>query len=210
MRRKEFAMSGNKQEVESFLHEMSFGFLGTVDKDGRCRVTPINFVYSHNCFYFHGSLAGEKMKHLKANPQASFTVAKEYAIIPSYFSHPELACPATAFFKSVMVQGHVEIVDDLQEKAHAFTRFMEKLQPEGGYAPIDPANPRYAGQLKAVALFRLVPETMSAKFKFGQNLQENRFNNIIQGLQDRNGEGDHKTAEHMYKYCPFHGGGSMN
>lgn len=206
MRRKEFSMSENKQEIAEFLREMSFGFLGTVGSDGACRVTPLNFVYGDGYFYFHGSLAGEKMKHLKANPQVSFTVAKEYAIIPSYFTDPLLACPASAYFKSVMVRGHAEAVSDLREKADAFTLFMKKLQPEGGYNPIDPEDPKYAGQLKAVALFRIVPEEISAKFKFGQNLNDHKFEDVLQGLQKRGGELDKETVELMHKYCPHHAG----
>ncbi|AZK48381.1 pyridoxamine 5'-phosphate oxidase family protein [Paenibacillus lentus] len=206
MRRKEFAMNENEQEVESFLQEMTFGFLGTVGSDGMCRVTPLNFVYGNGYFYVHGSLAGEKMKHLKSNSNVSFTVAKEYAIIPSYFTHPQLACPASAYFKSVMVSGHVEIVNDLQEKADAFSMFMQKLQPEGGYAPIDPANTLYAGQLKAVALIRIVPAKISAKFKFGQNLKADTFENVVEALRKRGENLDDETVEQMQKYCPFHAG----
>ncbi|WP_055109188.1 pyridoxamine 5'-phosphate oxidase family protein [Paenibacillus ihumii] len=206
MRRKEFSMSENEQEIAKFLQEMTFGFLGTVGSDGACRVTPLNFVYGNGYFYFHGTRAGEKMKHLKANSQVSFTVAKEYAIIPSYFTDPQLACPASSYFKSVMVRGRAEIVEDLREKADAFTLFMEKLQPEGGYDPIDPDDQRYAGQLKAVALLRIVPEEISAKFKFGQNLKNNKFDDVVQGLQNRNRDIDLEAVEHMYKYCPFHSG----
>ncbi|GJM76204.1 hypothetical protein HMSSN036_84200 [Paenibacillus macerans] len=144
------------------------------------------------------------MKQLARDPRVSFTVAKEYAIIPSYFTDPLLACPASAFFKSVMVRGRVEKVENLQEKADAFTLFMEKLQPEGGYNPIDPADPKYAGQLKAVALCRIVPETMTAKFKFGQNQSEAKFDAVVEGLRQRGGELDAETIEHMKKYCPFH------
>lgn len=206
MRRKEFAMCENEQEIESFLREMTFGFLGTVGSDGMCRVTPLNFVYGKGYFYVHGSLAGEKMKHLKSNSNVSFTVAKEYAIIPSYFTHPQLACPASAYFKSVMVSGHVEIVDDMQEKADAFSMFMEKLQPEGGYDPIDPQDQLYAGQLKAVALIRIVPAKITAKFKFGQNLKPDKFETVVEALQERGESLDDETVKHMYKYCPFHSG----
>ncbi|MED4958457.1 pyridoxamine 5'-phosphate oxidase family protein [Paenibacillus macerans] len=203
MRRKEFAMQ-DESEIQAFLREMSYGFLGTVGEDGWSRVTPLNFVYDGRFFYFHGSLAGEKMKQLARDPRVSFTVAKEYAIIPSYFTDPLLACPASAFFKSVMVRGRVEKVENLQEKADAFTLFMEKLQPEGGYNPIDPADPKYAGQLKAVALCRIVPETMTAKFKFGQNQSEAKFEAVVEGLRQRGSELDAETIEHMKKYCPFH------
>lgn len=203
MRRKEFTMQ-DETEIQEFLQEMSYGFLGTIGEDGWSRVTPLNFVYDGRFFYFHGSLAGEKMKQLSRDPRVSFTVAKEYAIIPSYFTDPLLACPASAFFKSVMVRGRVEKVEDAQEKADALTLFMEKLQPEGGYNPIDPADPKYAGQLKAVALCRIIPETMTAKFKFGQNQSEAKFEAVVEGLRERGGELDAETIRHMEKYCPFH------
>ncbi|WP_178021005.1 pyridoxamine 5'-phosphate oxidase family protein [uncultured Paenibacillus sp.] len=203
MRRKEFGIM-EEAEIREFLHEMSFGFLGTVGEDGWSRVTPLNFVYDGANFYFHGSLAGEKMKHLARDPRVSFTVAKEYAIIPSYFTDPKLACPASAYFKSVMVRGQVEKVEDLEEKAQAFALFMEKLQPEGGYAPITPEDPDYAGQLKAVALCRIVPAEISAKFKFGQNLKEPNLSAVLSGLEQRDGEFDAETIANMKKYCPAH------
>ncbi|MNI00700.1 Pyridoxamine 5'-phosphate oxidase [compost metagenome] len=203
MRRKEFNVEDN-QEIEMFLKEMSFGFLGTVGEDGWSRVTPLNFVFDGTHFYFHGSRTGEKMKHLAHDPRVSFTVAKEYAIIPSYFTDPILACPASAFFKSVMVQGIVEKVEDLDEKASAFTLFMEKLQPEGGYQPITANDPQYRGQLKAVSLFRIVPESITAKFKFGQNANLEKFEGILQGLQSRNCPMDQETISLMKKYCPHH------
>lgn len=203
MRRKEFEVE-EAQEVEAFLKEMSFGFLGTVGEDGWSRVTPLNFAYDGQNFYFHGSLAGEKMKHLAHDPRVSFTVAKEYAIIPSYFTDPNLACPASAFFKSVMVRGRAEKVQDPEEKATALTLFMEKLQPEGGYDPIRADDPQYTGQLKSVALFKIVPEAVSAKFKFGQNMNERKFSGVMDGLQERNLPLDPETIELMKKFCPRH------
>ncbi|MFC7678280.1 pyridoxamine 5'-phosphate oxidase family protein [Paenibacillus sp. GCM10028914] len=201
MRRSEF-MIENQEEVEQFLAEMSFGFLGTVDESGCPRVTPLNFVFLENAFYFHGSRFGEKMDHLFRNPKVSFTVADEYALIPSYFSDPVMACPATAFFKSVTASGDAVIVQDIEEKAKVLGGFMLKLQPEGGYDPIDANDPRYSPQLKGVALIKLVPHHMSAKFKFGQNLKKRRLDNVLDGLKNRNESRDAVTAEHICKYHP--------
>lgn len=203
MRRSEFEVE-QTEEIEAFLGEMSFGFLGTVDAEGGCRVTPNNFAYSDGIFYFHGSLAGEKMKQLKANNRVSFTVAREFALVPSYFTDAELACPATAFFKSVMASGETQMVTDPQEKALALSLFMQKLQPEGGYVPIEADNPKYAGQLKAVAVFKLVPSSLTAKFKFGQNMKEQARIAVMDKLAERGGDGDAESVAMMQKYCPFH------
>ncbi|WP_151737303.1 pyridoxamine 5'-phosphate oxidase family protein [Paenibacillus tengchongensis] len=204
MRRREFKIE-EENELSLFLDKMSFGFLGTADGQGNPRVTPLNFVYKDGIFYFHGSHAGGKMEHIAGRPQVCFTVADEFALIPSYFSDPEMACPATAFFKSVTAYGRAEKVQDLSEKAAAMSLFMQKLQPEGGYAPIDPEDPRYRPALKAVAVVRIVPDEITAKFKFGQNLGEEARDAVIRGLEQRGGERDGETVEMMKRYRPFHG-----
>ncbi|BCG60700.1 pyridoxamine 5'-phosphate oxidase family protein [Paenibacillus sp. URB8-2] len=203
MRRKEFKVE-QEEELQTFLDEMSFGFLGTVDDQGHPRVTPLNFVYTGGCFYFHGSHAGGKMEAIRKMDKVCFTVADEFALIPSYFTDPQMACPATAYFKSVTAFGTAEIVTDLSEKAAAMEKFMKKLQPEGGYETIDAENPKYRPQLKAVAVVRIVPEEITAKFKFGQNLKEEERSAVIGGLEARGGERDAETVEMMKKFCPFH------
>src|SRR5690606_17952242 len=113
-----------------------------------------------------------------------------------------LACPATAYFKSVLFRGHAEPVDDLEEKARALEAMMRKLQPEGGYDPIRADDERYTGQLKAVAVVKLVPEDVSAKFKFGQNLQEEKRSAVMDGLAERGAPMDEETRRLMMQYCP--------
>ncbi len=201
MRRQEFSVQ-EENELIQFLSEISFGFLGTVDDQGSPRVTPLNFVYDQGSFYFHGSRVGEKMNHMRIHEKVSFTVADEYALIPSYFSDPALACPATSYFKSVTVSGTAVIIDDLSEKGRIFTLFMKKLQPEGGYDPIDPTDPRYTSRLRGVAVMKILPKQLSAKFKFGQNLSDSARDKVISGLELRGHERDQETIEQMKKYCP--------
>ncbi|WP_274361892.1 pyridoxamine 5'-phosphate oxidase family protein [Paenibacillus thermotolerans] len=203
MRRKEFTV-GNEQEVEEFLREMTFGFLGTIGDDGYPHITPLNFVYADGNFYMHGSKIGQKMSDLKQHSKVTFTVAKEYGIIPSYWSDPVLACPATAFFKSVVARGEASIVEDPAEKAAALSAFMEKLQPEGGYEPIRADHPKYKPQIAGVAVIKIAVKEMTAKFKFGQNFPKAKAEHIMTGLGERDRDLDAETIELMKKYCPHH------
>jgi uncharacterized protein len=199
MRRKEFSISENK-EIAEFLAEMSFGYLGTMGEDGWPHVIPLNFVYYGESIYFHGSKKGQKVRDLMNNPRVTFSAAKEYAVIPSYFSDPKLACPATAFFKSVIVKGIASLVDDLEEKVNVFTAFMKKLQPEGGFMPFNLNEPDYVRNLNGVLLVKITVEEIAAKFKFGQNLSEERFSHIVDGLEKRQQKLDGETIELMRKY----------
>ncbi|WP_028547540.1 pyridoxamine 5'-phosphate oxidase family protein [Paenibacillus sp. UNC451MF] len=203
MRRSEFEVM-DAEETKQFLQEESYGFLGTVGEDGWPELTPLNFVYHEGCIYFHGSKIGQKMNNMKREDRVTFAVAKEYAIIPSYFLDPKLACPATAYFKSVLIKGTAEIVEHAADKASALQAFMSKLQPEGGYETIDAADPDYALQLKATGVVRIRISEMSSKYKFGQNLKEPRFTQITDGLQQRGNELDAETVALMKAYCPHH------
>ncbi|CAG5090680.1 Pyridoxamine 5 -phosphate oxidase-related FMN-binding protein [Thermobacillus xylanilyticus] len=201
MRRREFEMT-DQREIEQFLEESSFGFLSAVRPDGRPSITPLNFVYADGAVYFHGSRAGDKMDAIRSNPHAAFAVAREYAIIPSYFTDPVMACPASAYFKSVLIAGRIEIVEDIAEKAMALEAMMKKLQPEGGYEPIRPDDPRYAPRLKSVAVLKLVPSSITAKFKFGQNLSDKARSAVTAGLLERGLPLDRETAGLMERYRP--------
>ena len=173
MRRKEFAVE-DRREAEKFLEETSYGFLGLVTESGDPSVVPLNFVYFRGAIYFHGSQAGEKMNSLRRHNRVCFSAAREYAVIPSYFTDAKYACPATVFFKSVMVRGKAEIVQDPGEKAEVFAAFMRKLQPEGGYSAIDLNDEVYARQIRGTAIVKIHIEEMTAKFKFGQNWPEEK------------------------------------
>ncbi|MDB5085787.1 MAG: flavin-nucleotide-binding protein [Bacilli bacterium] len=203
MRRKEFAVDDSQDTID-FLQEMSFGFLGTIDEVGWPTITPLNFVYLDGALYFHGSKIGEKMRNLKQHNQVVFSVAKEYARIPSYFSDPKLACPATTYFKSAYIKGTAHVLEDPQEKAHVMNCFMQKLQPEGGYDLITSQDPEYLKNLRGTAVVKITIKELTAKFKFGQNLSEARMETVVSKLNERGEEIDLTTAELMQKYCPHH------
>lgn len=204
MRRAEFEINEEEQaqEIARFMEEMSFGFLGTVAPDGAPSMTPLNFAYVNGSVYFHGSRIGEKMTQLKANQRVTFMAAKEFAIIPSYFSDPLMACPATAYFKSVRVDGQAVVVDDPAEKASALDALMRKLQPEGGYKPIDANDPDYIPRLKGVAVVRIDADRVTGKFKFGQNLKQADRASITAQLAERGLPLDAETIALMNQYCP--------
>lgn len=194
MRREEFEVE-NKEETEAFLREKHDGVLTFRGTDGWPKAVPLNYVYHEGAVYFHGSKLGEKMSGLSEDPRAEFVVFQAHAFIPSYFTDPVMACPATVFFRSVRFRGIVHQVEDAEEKADALGALLGKMQPEGGHAPIDPRDPKYASQLRGVAVLRLDPELVTGKFKFGQNLSEKKIGGVLSGLETRGLPGDAETLE---------------
>lgn len=157
---------------------------------------PLNFVYDKESVYFHGNKKGKKMQMIYENANASFSVVQSYSVIQSYFSSNEqLACPATHFFKSIIIDGQIEIVDSYEEKIKAMSLLMKKLQKEGGYKPF--TDKVYEKMLNAVAVYKLNKKELTAKFKFGQNLSDERFDMVIEHLKKRDTKIDNATIEMM-------------
>jgi uncharacterized protein len=175
------------------------GYLTLVTADGQPRSVALNFAALEQDIVFHGALAGEKFDLMTARPRAGFTMVKEYSYIPSYWSAPEHACPATQFFKSVEIRGRAEVVEDAALKARALQALMEKMQPEGLYTPIDHRLPMYRGSLARVGIFRVVTETWTGKAKFGQNEPSKLRRLYVAKLRERGAPVDLATALEIEK-----------
>lgn len=178
------------------------GYLSLVTAGGYPRAIALNFAAIGTTIYFHGARAGEKFDLIGASPQAGFSIVKPYSFIPSYWSAPRYACPATHFFKSVEIKGICSPVDDPAEKAAGLGALMSKHQPEGGYDVIDPEVPAYAKALAGVGVFRVVPDSWTGKVKFGQNEPEQLRRIFVEKLRERGGPMDEETAREIEATLP--------
>jgi nitroimidazol reductase NimA-like FMN-containing flavoprotein (pyridoxamine 5'-phosphate oxidase superfamily) len=193
MRRRELA-SREEDVFRELAAEVMVGYLGLVTADGVPRSIALNFAAIGHDIYFHGALAGEKFELLQRDPPAGFTIVKPYSYIPSYWSAPRFACPATHFFKSVEIKGTCGQVEDLAAKAGALQALMRKHQPEGRHDTIDPTVPQYAKALAHVGVFRLRCGSWTGKVKFGQNEPEKLRRVFVEELRRRGGPMDVETA----------------
>jgi len=86
-------------------------------------------------------------------------------------------------------------INDLLDKSKVFEALMRKLQPKGGYKPF--CDAAYNRSIKATAVVKIAVNTITCKFKFGQNLSDERFEMIVSHLAIRGTEIDRKTIEMM-------------
>jgi len=185
-------------DIIEFLNELDYGTLA-LSVENVPYSLPINFATLNGCIYFHGSKNGRKTDAIKSNPNACFSAVKAYSIIASYMSSKDgLACPATQFFKSLIVDGKIEIVREEQEKIDALNALMQKLQSEGAYKDLN--DPIYKKAIAATNLFKLIPSGANLKSKFGQKLSNERLNMIIEHLEKRATKEDIETIKLM-KEC---------
>lgn len=190
-------MVDRNNDLAEIAAEVDVGYLGIVTPDGYPRVVPVNFATIREHVYFHGAASGEKHDAMLGGGKVTFCIAVPYAMIPSYWRSEQYACPATQYFKSVLIKGRAVVVDDPTEKARALQALMDKHQPEGGFQPFDYTSQLYRGPIDKVGIFRIDPDQVDIRLKFGQNLSEPTRKVIIDRLLERGGDLDVRTVEEM-------------
>ncbi len=140
-----------REECLDLLKHTKRGVLSVTGDDGWPYGMPLNHFYDETDgrIYFHCGKAGHRLDALRADPRASFCVLDEGAKVEDDWA---------LRFRSVIVFGHVEFVED-QEKAldicarlsRVFTQDEEYIRNEI----------EHFGQ--AVLVFALVPEHMTGK-----------------------------------------------
>lgn len=188
-----------KEYIENLLNSISYGTLALCVENKPYSV-PVNFVYYKDAIYFHGSLKGKKNQMIKTNPMVSFSIVEDLSLIPSFFASDEgLACPATHFFASIIVEGKATFEDSLEQRADVLEALMQKLQKEGKYKKIE-NNSIYENMLKATNVIKIEIQTLSAKIKCAQHKSSDIQKKIIENLEQRGSLKDRKSLEHMKKY----------
>lgn len=126
MRRREKEIT-NHLEAQELLRKALVGRLGTC-YDNIPYITPVNFVYDNdnNKIYFHSTLKGRKVDNIKSNPKVCFEIDEMISIIPGIHT----PCASTTEYKSVIISGEINIVNDIEEKTFALNKLIEKYAPQ--------------------------------------------------------------------------------
>jgi nitroimidazol reductase NimA-like FMN-containing flavoprotein (pyridoxamine 5'-phosphate oxidase superfamily)/GNAT superfamily N-acetyltransferase len=124
------------------------------------------------------------------------------ATLPSTFFHPQRACPATTWFRSVQVQGTLEEVADVDFKARVLQTLMERLQPEGGYVEVDAESPMYRSVVAGLVVARVSLDRLTGRDKRGFKKKPEAIRAVLSGLWKRGGEGDLAALEDIRRARP--------
>lgn len=153
----------------------------------------VHGVVCDGALYFHAAAVGEKQGLV--GREVVIWSDETVATVPSYFLDPVLACPATTLYRSAMVRGTLEAVDDLGEKARALMALMARLQPEGGYAPITADDPRYHKAVASIGVLKVSLDAAVAKHKLAQNRTPDERARLVASLWARGAPGDDAAIE---------------
>lgn len=118
MRRKRQQLS--KEETIRILKEGNTGVLALHGDDGYPYTVPINYVYANGKLYFHSARTGHKIDAIRRDPKCTFCVIDQDRIVPEEY---------TAYFRSAVAFGHIEIIEDEVYKREAIELLAKKYNP---------------------------------------------------------------------------------
>lgn len=101
---------------------------------------PINYVYDGKAIYVHCAPQGHKIDSIVRNPRCSMCIVEKDDVVPAEF---------TSYFRSVIVFGRAEIVEDETVRLEALRLLCDKYSPG-----IDPTD-EIAKFLKTACIVRI-------------------------------------------------------
>lgn len=140
----------SREECEGILGRCTSGVLALTGDSGYPYAVPLSYVYAGGAIVFHSAVQGHKVDAIKRDSRCSFCVIEQDEIKPAEF---------TTYFRSVIVFGHMHIVEDAAEKVRLLRLLGRRYSPndeQGLQHKIDKS-------LDHVMLLRLDVEHMSGK-----------------------------------------------
>lgn len=152
--------------IIEFLRHAEVGHLAH-SRAGQPFITPTNFWYddANHRICFHSNIVGRMRDNLENNPKVCFEASQYGRFLPA-----NTALEFSLQYRSVMVFGSVNILDDEQEKTEALYQLLKKYFPR--MTPGQEFRPITPGELARTTVYALQIESWSGKENWDEQAEE--------------------------------------
>ncbi len=142
-----------QKEFDEVITRSQVCHLSMVDAEGAPYVVPMNFGYENGVVYLHSSPMGKKISILRDHPAVCLAFSTDYQL---RYQNEEVACSYGMKYKSVILFGKVEFIEEIEAKTDAMNVIMK--QYTGREFPYNlPA-------IREVCVFKLVPDQTTGRY----------------------------------------------
>lgn len=113
----------NSDEILEIIAKCEVCYVSMIDIEGMPYVVPLNFGYENGVLYLHGAKEGKKIEALKHNPKVCVAFSTDHLL---RYQHEQVACSWSMKYRSVLLYGEVEFINDEQERIDALNVMMRK------------------------------------------------------------------------------------
>ena len=145
----------NDTEKLSIIQKSLICHIGLVDGN-KPYVLPFNFAYEEGFVYIHSGPVGKKTEILKVNNNICIVFNADNEL---FHRHENVACTYSMKYRSVVVDGHIEFVEEYEEKIRIMNLIMKKYTGRDDFKYNAPA-------VKNVSVMKVHVDKMTGK-QFG-------------------------------------------
>ncbi len=110
-------------DLTAIIRKCSVCNVSMVDDEGLPYVVPMNFGYEKDVVYLHSAPSGKKIDILKQHPDVCISFSTDHQL---RWQSSEIACSYSMKYRSVILYGQLEFVDDFSEKLVALESIMRQ------------------------------------------------------------------------------------
>ena len=110
-----------KEEIVDVIQRCQWCHVAMADRDNQPYVIPMNFGFSEDVIYIHGSQKGKKTNILRQFPKVCINFSTDHLL---RYQNEEVACSWSMKYRSVLCYGQAEFITDPDEKIKALNIIM--------------------------------------------------------------------------------------
>lgn len=164
-------------------------------------VVPTQFVLDGSTVWLHLVRVNPVFSALAENPRVVLSVADDWAFVPSSWKtigaeDPSLGIPTT-YYGAVQLFGTARVHDERESPgsvAAILRRQLATFQPD---VPVADPSAAHAAKVTAILGIEIDVEQVTAKFKYGGNVDSEHRRAVAERLRARGAEGDEAAAAHV-------------
>jgi nitroimidazol reductase NimA-like FMN-containing flavoprotein (pyridoxamine 5'-phosphate oxidase superfamily) len=153
MKKRKITYLNKISDIEPIIQNCKTCHIAMVDENNKPYLLPFNFGYDNGIIYLHSDPIGKKIDILKENPNVCINFSTDYEL---FHINEDVACSYGMRYKSVLVNGVVEFIEDNVSKLEAFNIFMKNYVPNREFNYSDPS-------INNVCVFKVKIEDFTCK-----------------------------------------------
>ncbi len=140
--------------TESVIKACDVCYVGMVDEGNFPYTLPFNFGFDNGNLFIHSGPSGHKIEVLKRNPKVCVVFSTAHEM---YHQSEHVACSFGMKYKSVMIKGEVQFIEDVEEKVLALSVIMKQYTEREDFKYSMPS-------LKNVVVMKIIPTSIECKY----------------------------------------------
>ena len=193
------AFEASHDEIAALLSSQRLVRLVTIDADGIPRIGVHVFVHDGLTVELHLVSDDPQLDDIRRGSPAVIEADEVLSSVPSHWMDPVDATNADQFYRCASLWGSTEMSTDVDAIAAHLRGIMGRYQPEGQHAEVSADHELYRKQITRLTVVRVRGTSVRSKFKLAQRTGREERQQIVNGLVQRGGPLDKRTAELIEK-----------